>query len=56
MSPRYPQSGGIHEKTVQTVKNILEKCQAHNQDPCLAFLDYRNTPIDGISPAQALMS
>ena len=47
ISPRYPQSGGLHEKTVQTVKQ---------QDPYLALLDYRNTPIDGVSPAQALMS
>ena len=34
----------------------MEKCQAHNQDPYLALLDYRNTPMDGVSPAQALMS
>ena len=56
ISPRYPQSGGLHEKTVQTVKRILEKCAATQKDPYLALLDYRNTPIDGVSPAQALMS
>jgi hypothetical protein len=56
ISPRYPQSGGLHEKTVQTVKRILEKCAATQQDPYLALLDYRNTRIDGVSPAQALMS
>ena len=56
ISPRYPQSGGLHEKTVQTVKNLLEKCKVANQDPYLALLDYRNTPIDGVTPAQALMS
>ena len=41
---------------VQTVKRILEKCAATQQDPYLALLDYRNTPINGVSPAQALMS
>ncbi len=56
ISPRYPQSGGLHEKMVQTVKRILEKCAATQQDPYLALLDYRNTPINGVSPAQALMS
>ena len=34
----------------------MEKCHAQHQDPYLALLDYRNTPIDGVSPAQALMS
>ena len=27
-----------------------------HQDPYLALLDYRNTPIDGVTHAQALMS
>ena len=46
----------MHEKAVQTVKSILEKCKESEQDPYLALLDYRNTPINGVSPAQALMS
>ena len=49
-------SGGLHEKTFQTVKNPLEKCKVANEDPYLALLDYRNTPIDGVPPAKALMS
>lgn len=35
---------------------MLNKTSETNQDPHLALLDYRNTPIDGVSPAQALMS
>ena len=56
ISPRYPQSGGLHEKTVQTVKNMLLTCNKTKQDPYLALLQYRNTPINGVSPAQALMN
>ena len=52
ISPRYPQSGGLHEKTVQTMKNILKKCKANGEDPYLALLDYRNTPIDGVTPGK----
>ena len=55
-SPRYPQSGGLHEKTVQTAKRILEKTKESGEDVYLALLDYRNTPINGTSPAQALMN
>ena len=56
ISPKYPQSGGLHEKCVQTVKHILLKCNESGQDPYLALLQYRNTPISGVSPAQALMN
>ena len=56
-SPRYPQSNGLAERTVQTVKNILTKAEESNRDPYLAILEYRNTQIDDIaSPAQLLMS
>ena len=33
ISPRYPQSGGLHEKTVQTVKNLFEKMQSRQSRP-----------------------
>ena len=56
-SPRYPRSNGLAERTVQTIKGILNKCKADGQDIDLAFLTYRTTPLDiGFSPSQLLMS
>ena len=57
-SPAYPQSNGQAERTVQTVKNLLKKCDQSGEDPYIALLNYRNAPLDGIgkSPAQLLMS
>ena len=53
-SPTYPQSNGMSEKAVQTVKKILKK----STDPFIGLLEYRNTPISGMSytPMQLLMS
>ena len=56
-SPRYPKSNGLAEKTVQTVKKLSSKALSSHQDPCLAILENRNTPMDGFAtPAQLLMS
>jgi transposase InsO family protein len=55
-SPNYPQSNGLAEKTVQTVKNIMTKSKADGKKPLLAILEYRNTPVDNLaSPAKLLM-
>ena len=53
-SPTYPQSNGLSEKAVQTVKRILKK----TNDPYIGLLEYRNTPVTGMaySPSQLLMS
>ena len=56
-SPHYPQSNGMAEKAVQTVKNCLKKAVLDKRDPYLALLEYRNTPVSDMlgSPAQRLM-
>ena len=52
-SPRYPQSNGVVERAVRTVKGLLKKAE----DPYLALLSYRATPLEiGYSPAELLMS
>ena len=56
-SPRFPQSNGLVERTVQTAKKLLKKAYEDNKDPYLAILELRNTPIPGVelSPTQLLM-
>ncbi|XP_022809437.1 uncharacterized protein LOC111346416 [Stylophora pistillata] len=57
-SPRNPQSNGMSERALQTIKNLLRKAFEDGNDPYVALLEYRNTPISGLkeSPAQLLMS
>lgn len=56
-SPRYPKANGLAERSVQTVKNLLTKARETGQDPYIALLQYRNTPIVGdASPAQLFMN
>ena len=51
-SPRFAQSNGEVERSVQTVKNLLKK----SGDPYLALLAYRTTPlVNGEAPCQLLM-
>ena len=56
-SPMYPQSNGLAERTVQTVKNLLKKAKSSHEDPYLGLLSYRNAPGQQVgSPAQLLMN
>ena len=56
-SPVYPQSNGLAERTVQTVKNLLQKAKASGEDPYLTLLSYMNTTLsDACSPAKLLMN
>uniref|UniRef100_A0A0A9W9U6 RNA-directed DNA polymerase n=3 Tax=Lygus hesperus TaxID=30085 RepID=A0A0A9W9U6_LYGHE len=52
-SPYFPQSNGAAEAAVKIAKTLLKK----NEDPYLALLIYRNTPLPGLehSPAELLM-
>ncbi len=55
-SPRYPQSNGLAERTVQTIKNIMRKCSVGGEDPHIGLLAYRSSPLDnGFTPAHLLM-
>lgn len=56
-SPTHPKGNGLVERTIQTVKNALQKCYEDGQDPYLALLNLRNMPVVlEYSPAQILMS
>ncbi|CAB4042363.1 Transposon Ty3-I Gag-Pol poly [Paramuricea clavata] len=52
-SPLYPRSNGFVERMVQTVKNLLCKSEAAGEDPYLALLTYRTTPVDNNLPSPA---
>ena len=55
-SPLYPQSNGLIERTVQTVKDLLQKRKESGQDPHMAMLCLRSTPLshDLPSPVELL--
>ena len=56
-SPEYPQSNGESERAVRTIKEMWRKCEKSKEDPYLALLAYRSTPLqNGYSPAELLMS
>lgn len=55
-SPHYPQSNGLVEKSVQTVKRLLYKAKDSGTDYYQSLLVYRTTPLEcGMSPARLLM-
>ena len=57
-SPYHSQSNGLVEAAFKTTKTLQKKATKANQDQWLSFLNYRNTPTEGMdsSPVQRLMS
>ena len=57
-SPYHPRSNSKVESTVKIAKGLFKKALRSGQDPWLALLDHRNTPVEGLesSPTQRLMS
>ncbi|XP_055371850.1 uncharacterized protein LOC129605879 [Condylostylus longicornis] len=56
-SPYLPRSNGLAERSIQTIKKLLTKCEETKNDPYVALLHYRTTQTNGMpSPAQLLMS
>ena len=52
-SPHYPQANGKAERHVGTVKRTLQKALEDGQDPAMAMLCIRTTPIDNGLPSPA---
>ncbi|XP_014671070.1 PREDICTED: uncharacterized protein K02A2.6-like isoform X3 [Priapulus caudatus] len=52
-SPHYPQSNGLAERAIQTVKRTLTKVKESNGDLHLALLSLRTTPVDTDLPSPA---
>ena len=57
-SPEYPQSNGKAEQAVQIVKRLLKKAKENDEDPYLALLIYRASPLSGSdrSPGEISMN
>ncbi|UYV61211.1 K02A2.6-like [Cordylochernes scorpioides] len=53
-SPRFPQSNGMIERTIQTLKSTIIKCQQSKQDIYQALLLLRNTEHKSL-PSPAIM-
>ena len=45
-SPRNPRSNGQAESALKIVKGLLTHAKCSGQDPYLALLAYRSTPVD----------
>ena len=49
-SPHYPRSNGMIERSIQTVKAVMQKCLERREDIHMGLLCLRTTPISGDIP------
>lgn len=52
-SPFHPEANGLAKRTVQTMKQMLKKCQHDRTNPYLALLKFRTTRRDSHIPSSA---
>lgn len=50
-SPHYPRSNGLVERSIQTVKAVMQKCLERREDILMGLLCLRTTPISGDIPS-----
>ena len=56
-SPEYPQSNGLVEREIQTVKKVMLKAEENGEDPYLGLLNLNATPLNsGLSPAEMMFN
>ena len=56
-SPEFPQSNGLVEREIQTVKRVIRKAEESNEDHYLALLNLNAIPLkDGRSPAEKMFN
>ena len=56
-SPYHAQANGLAEKSVQTIKHLLEKAKSDGKDPYISLLELCNAAVDNLGlPAQLLMN
>ncbi|UYV65921.1 K02A2.6-like [Cordylochernes scorpioides] len=51
-SPLHSKSNGLVERSVQTIKNLINKARRGDEDPFLALLNFRSTKMMEWSPPQ----
>ena len=50
-SPKYPQSNGMAERCIQTIKGAIKKAILGNRDIDMSLLCLRSTPMDHVIPS-----
>ena len=56
-SPEFPQSNGLVEREIQTVKRVIRKAEESNEDHYLGLLNFNAIPVkDGLSPAEKMFN